>query len=74
MKMVTCTGEWVSLIGPFLCAAIKDAVINAVDELYICNRPPQEAAQCLIDLTHGSNLGKALACFTDMLADTSLNM
>ncbi|CAL8472231.1 g11773 [Coccomyxa elongata] len=41
--------------------AIKDAVINAVEELYISNRPPQEAAQCLIDLTHGSNLGELSA-------------
>ncbi len=42
-------------------AAIKDAVISAVEELYISNRPPQEAAQCLIDLTHGSNLGESPA-------------
>lgn len=34
-------------------------MINAVEELYISNRPPQEAAQSLIDLTHGSNLGEA---------------
>lgn len=61
-------GKGLNPIGPLLCAAIKDAVINAVEELYISNRPPQEAAQCLIDLTHGSNLGTPLTHFTDMHA------
>lgn len=40
-----------------LSAAIKDNVISAVDELYIAKRQPQEAAQCLIDVTIGSNMG-----------------
>lgn len=39
-------------------AAIKEAVVNAVEELYISNRPPQEAAQAVIDLAHGCNLGE----------------
>ena len=40
-------------------AAIKDGVINAIEEHYIANRQPQEAAQCLVNLTSGSNMGTA---------------
>ena len=36
-------------------------MINAVDELYIAKRQPQDAAQCLIDVTIGSNMGASLA-------------
>ena len=32
-------------------------MINAVDELYIAKRQPQDAAQSLIDVTIGSNMG-----------------
>jgi hypothetical protein len=32
-------------------------VVNAVEDLYISNRQPQEAAQALIDLAQGANLG-----------------
>lgn len=39
------------------CAAIKDNVVNAVDELYTAKRQSQDAAQCLIDVTLGSNMG-----------------
>ncbi len=33
-----------------------------MEELYLSNRPPQEAAQALIDLTQGSNLGEDFLC------------
>ena len=32
-------------------------MISAVDDLYIARRQPQDAAQCLIDITLGSNMG-----------------
>ena len=35
-------------------------MISAVDDLYIANRQPQDAAQCLIDITLGSNMGEYL--------------
>ncbi len=62
-------------------AAIKDNVISAVDELYIAKRQPQDAAQCLIDVTVGSNMGalhlvpsSCLAPLTCLLTALSLSL
>ncbi len=49
-------------------AAIKEAVVNAVEELYISNRPPQEAAQALITLTQGSNLGESVSAASQLVS------
>lgn len=38
-------------------AAVRDAVIDAVEDLYLRGRTPQDAAQALLDLSHSSNLG-----------------
>ncbi len=60
-----------SLTDCSLHAGVKEAVIDAVEELYIRERQPQDIAQALIDLTHGSNLGahaqECPTCFPDTL-------
>ena len=59
-----------------LLAAIKDNVISAADELYIAKRQPQDAAQCLIDVTIGSNMGvphlQHFPCFAPSCASPSV--
>ena len=47
--------------GDMLAAAVRDAVVDAVEDLYLRERSPQDAAQALIDLSHGSNLGARTA-------------
>ena len=70
-----------SLTRGCVSAAIKDNVISAVDELYIAKRQPQDAAQCLIDVTVGSNMGalhlvpsSCLAPLTSLLTALSLGV
>ena len=41
-------------------AGVKDAVLQAVDELYIADLPPSHAAEKLMDLAMGASLGKSL--------------
>ena len=41
--------------------------MDAVEELYLRERQPQDAAQALIDLTHGSNLGVLSFAFSTLL-------
>lgn len=38
-------------------AGVRDAVVDALDELHLAGRPPQEAALSLIGLTYGASLG-----------------
>ena len=49
-------------------AGVKDAVVDAVEELYLKGEmgeslPPQQAAQRLVDLTHGLTLGESSAAY-----------
>lgn len=39
-------------------AAVKDAVVDALDELHLAGRQPQDAALSLISLTYDASLGE----------------
>ena len=40
-----------------MAAAVRDAVVDAVDELYLANCDAEEAAHNLVGLAQGSSLG-----------------
>ena len=43
-----------------LCPGVKEAVVDAVDDLYLADRPPAEAARNLLGLAMNATLGASL--------------